>query len=121
MAKFVMINKASGRMRFIDANGNFSMVTRAGEPLFINMRDPFIETPAAIPPSPEVISFLVTYLLSQDIKVETVRSYLSGIKYYLMSKGVHSPSQLTPLAKQLLQGQAKLSRDALRAASRKER
>ena len=35
-------------MRFIDSNGNFSMVARAGAPLFINMRDPFIETLAAV-------------------------------------------------------------------------
>ena len=54
-------------------------------------------------PSSEEIIFLVTHLLSQNLKVETVRSYLLGIKFYLMSKGVISPAKLPPLAEQLLQ------------------
>ena len=48
MANFVKINKASGCMQFINSNGNFSMVARLGAPLFINMRDPFVETPAPV-------------------------------------------------------------------------
>ena len=35
-------------MRLMDSNGNVSMVAKAGAPLYINLRDPFIE---AIVPS----------------------------------------------------------------------
>ena len=73
------------------------------------------------PPTAQEVVFLVTYLLGEDLKPETIRSYLSGIRFYLLSKGVPSPSKLPLLAEQLLQGKAKLSRDALKAASKGER
>ena len=50
-----------------------------------------------------------------------MRSYLSGIRFFLLSKGVFSPAKLPPLAEQLLQGKSNLTRNALEAASKKQR
>ena len=43
MANFLTINKVSGRLRFIDNNGNVSLVAKSGTPLFLSIRDPFLK------------------------------------------------------------------------------
>ena len=52
MSKFLTINKASGRLRLMDSDSDISMVAKSGTPLYLNLRDPFIE--AVIPPHLQV-------------------------------------------------------------------
>ena len=77
--------------------------------------------PFSVPPSPEEVVFLVAHLLGKELKPVTVRSYLAGIRFYLLSKGVFTPARLPILAEQLLQGKSNLTRNALMAANRKQR
>ena len=58
----------------------------------------------SLPPSEAEMIFLTTYLLNQNLTVPTVRSYLAGIKFYLLSLGIANPPKLPPLAEQLLMG-----------------
>ena len=47
MANFLTINKVSGRLKFIVSNRNVSTVAKSGAPLYLSLRDPFLE--AAVP------------------------------------------------------------------------
>ena len=102
-------------------------VTRKGQTGYATAAKHYQEAEKALgrafglPPSPEEVVFLVNFLLGKEIKVETVRSYLSGIRFYLLSRGVSSPAKLPQLAEQLLLGKSKGSRNAVTAASKKER
>ena len=53
--------------------------------------------------------------------METIRSYLSGIRFYLLSRGVFTPEKLPDLAEQMLKGKDKSDRNALAAANKKDR
>ena len=57
-----------------------------------------------LPPTELEYVFLTTYLMNQNLTVSTIRSYLAGIRFYLLSLGVTSPPKLPPLAEQLLVG-----------------
>ena len=74
-----------------------------------------------LPPSPEEMVFLVSYMLNKKLLAPTIRSYLSAIRFYLLAQGVHSPASLPPLAEQLIQGRAKLAINPSSEATKKTR
>ena len=73
------------------------------------------------PPSETEMVYLVAYLVGKKLSVPTIRSYLAGIRFYLLSMGIPTPPTLPPLADQLLIGMSKGGRDAVALASRKTR
>ena len=75
----------------------------------------------ALPPTDSEMVYLVSYMISRNLSVSTIRSYLAGIRYYLLSLGVARPLGIPPLAEQLLTGLQKGGRNATMAASQKTR
>ena len=57
-----------------------------------------------VPPSEADLTFLTTHLISQNLSVATIKSYLAGIRFYYLSLGIANPPRLPPLAEQLLVG-----------------
>merc|ERR1711955_24986 len=50
--------------------------------------------PFSHPPTDQEMVFLVTHLIQKGLGVSTVRSYLGGIRFYLLSMGVPTPPKL---------------------------
>ena len=75
----------------------------------------------SLPPSESEMVFLVTYLIQQDLTVPTVRGYIAGIRYYLLSLGVATPPKLPPLAEQLLAGRHNQIKNPISSALKKTR
>ena len=73
------------------------------------------------PPTPTEMVFLTTFLLGRGLKMDTVRSYLSAIRFYLLSQGIASPPRLPPLAEQLISGKAKADRNPNLVATKRQR
>ena len=73
------------------------------------------------PPTQTEMVFLTTFLLGKGLKMDTVRSYLSAIRFYLLSQGVASPPRLPLLAEQLINGKAKANRNPNLVAIKKQR
>ena len=59
--------------------------------------------PFSLPPSPSERVFLVTFMLTKNLSAPTIRSYLSAIRFYLLSKGVLSTDKLPEFAEHLIQ------------------
>ena len=66
----------------------------------------------AHPPSEADLVYLVAYLIGLKLSVATIRNYMAGIRFYLLSLGVATPPKLPPLAEQLLMGFSKGKKDA---------
>ena len=75
----------------------------------------------SIPPSESDMVFLATYLINKKLSVTTIRTYLAGIRFYLLSMGVATPPKLPPLAEQLIVGLQKQARDPSEIARKKTR
>ena len=75
--------------------------------------------PFAMPPKDEEMVFLVTFLLNKNLACTTIRSYLAGIRFYLLSHGIATPPPLPVLAEQILCGFEKASRNPEKAAAKK--
>ena len=75
----------------------------------------------SLPPSPSEMVFLVSYLVSLKLEHKTIRSYLSGIRFYLLSMGVATPPKLPSLAEQLIVGLEKGNRNPMQIALKKTR
>ena len=74
-----------------------------------------------VPPTELEYIFLTTYLMNQNLSVCTIRGYLAGIRFYLLSLGVTSPPKLPLLAEQLLIGMKNQTSDPIDTASKKTR
>ena len=74
-----------------------------------------------VPPTELEYIFLTTYLMNQNLSVCTIRSYLAGIRFYLLSLGVTSPPKLPQLAEQLLVGMKNQTSNPIETASKKTR
>ena len=75
----------------------------------------------SLPPTDKEMVFLVTHLINKKLSVATIRSYLAGIRFYLLSLGVAAPPALPPLAEHLLIGLQKGSRNPALIAAKKTR
>ena len=62
-------------------------------------------------------NLLLVYLVDRGVKINTVRSYLSGARRLALSKGVACPSPPSDLAKAILKGYENLSRNPIKAVS----
>ena len=71
------------------------------------------------PPSQTDLVYFITFLLGKNIGTSTIRHYLSGLRFFLMSQGIPLPPKFPPLAEQLLSGKEKADRDASAAALKK--
>ena len=58
----------------------------------------------SIPPNDSDLVYLTSYFIGQNLAVPTIRNYLAGIRYYLLSLGINAPPKFPPLAEQLLVG-----------------
>ena len=63
--------------------------------------------PFSSPPTESELVFLVTFLIRRKLEPSTIKNYLSGIRFYLLSMGLPSPPNLPPLAQQILNGYEK--------------
>ena len=77
--------------------------------------------PFSLPPSPADMVYLVTFMLGKNLEPSTIRSYLSAVRFFLLSKGVHAPPKLPPLAEQLIQGRERIKRNPGLEAEKKTR
>ena len=73
------------------------------------------------PPSESEMVFLTTFLINKGLSVPTIRGYLAGIRYYLLSVGVSTPPKLPPLAEQLLVGRHNQVKNPVASALKKTR
>ena len=77
--------------------------------------------PFSLPPTDQELIFLVSFLINKDLEPNTIKNYLSGIRFYLFSMGLPNPPPLPQLANQLLAGYEKSKINPLLTASKKER
>ena len=75
----------------------------------------------ASPPSESEMVFLTTFLISKGLTVPTIRSYLAGIRFYLLSMGISTPPKLPPLAEQLLVGRHNQVKNPVEVALKRTR
>ena len=71
------------------------------------------------PPSQTDLIYFTNYLLGKKIGIQTIRHYLSGVRFFLMSQGQPIPPKLPTLAEQLMTGREKAGIDAVAAAVKK--
>ena len=74
-----------------------------------------------MPPSEQEMIFLVSFLINKNLEPNTIKNYLSGIRYYLLSMGLANPPPWPQLAVQLLAGYEKSKINPVLAASKKTR
>ena len=111
-----------------EAVGNFSksvtVQTQAG---YATAARTYIEAEKALgrpfssPPTDSELAFLVTFLIRRKLEPATIKNYLSGIRFYLLSMGLPSPPSLPPLAHQILNGYEKGKLDPQETAGKKKR
>ena len=77
--------------------------------------------PFSLPPTDQELIFLVSFLINKDLEPNTIKNYLSGIRFYLFSMGLPNPPPLPQLANQLLAGYEKSKINPLLTACKKER
>ena len=63
--------------------------------------------PFSFPPTESELVFFVSSLINRNLEPSTIRNYLSGIRFYLLSMGLANPPAIPPLAHQLLVGYEK--------------
>ena len=72
-----------------------------------------------IPPNEAKLIFLTCYFIKKDLTVPTIRNYMAGIRFYLLSLGIAAPPKLPPLPEQLLVGRVNQVRNPALLASKK--
>ena len=77
--------------------------------------------PFSFPPTEQEMVFLVSFLINKGLEPATIKSYLSGIRFYLLSMGATNPPVLPPLAGQLLSGYEKSKFNPTLLATKKTR
>ena len=50
----------------------------------------------SLPPTEKEMVYLVNFLTKKELDPKTIRSYLSGIRFYLLSMGIATPPNLPP-------------------------
>jgi hypothetical protein len=73
------------------------------------------------PPSPEDMTFLVTYLSCKNLSEDTVRLYLTAFRRLQLARGVHTPTPVPPLAQTLITGLKKLKHNPKLEVMKKSR
>ena len=73
------------------------------------------------PPTDSEMVYLVAYLINEGLKAPTIRNYLAGIRYYLLSLGIPNPPKIPTLAEQMIAGLVKDTRNPLLQAVKKTR
>ena len=73
------------------------------------------------PPLESEIAYFVSYLIQRGLSKPTINSYMSGLRFVMMSRGSHSPTPPSSLTSQLLSGMVNIKKDAIKEATKCQR
>ena len=65
------------------------------------------------PPLESEISYFTTYLIEKKISKPSIQSYLSGLRFVVLSRGAQSHTPMPALATQLMSGVANMNKNAM--------